>query len=170
MNSINDIWDGIIEILSTQLTSTSINTWFGDCSPIELEDGRFVIHTTGKFKKDIILQRFGDTIKNALSELFSCEFELVVLAGDEINEYRAEVKERNALPEMDGYTFDNFIVGKSNQHAHAAALGATRNPGSKTYNPLFIYGNSGLGKTHLLLAIGSAIHENDRVSPTTTIA
>jgi len=161
MNSINDIWAGIIEILSGQLTSTSINTWFADCSPLELDEGRFVIHTTSKFKRDIISQRFGDTIREALSDLFSCEFELVVLAGDEINDYRDEVKNRNTLPEMDGYTFDNFIVGKSNQHAHAAALGATRNPGSKTYNPLFIYGNSGLGKTHLLLAIGSAIHEND---------
>ena len=161
MNSINDIWAGIMEILSGQLTSTAINAWFSDCTPIDLEDGKFIIHTTSNFKKGIIAQRFGDSIRAALSDLFSCDFELVILAGDEINEYRTEVKDRNTLPEMDGYTFDNFIVGKSNQHAHAAALGATRNPGSKTYNPLFIYGNSGLGKTHLLLAIGSAIHEND---------
>ncbi len=161
MNSINDIWTGIMDILATQLTSTSINTWFADCSPIELDEGRFVIHTTTKFKRDIIAQRFGDTIKEILSDLFSCEFELVVLAGDEINDYRAEVKDRNALPEMDGYTFDNFIVGKSNEYAHAAALSVTRNPGNRANNPLFIYGNSGLGKTHLLLAIGSAIHESD---------
>ncbi len=161
MNSINDIWAGIMEILSGQLTSTAINAWFSDCTPIDLEDGKFIIHTTSNFKKGIIAQRFGDSIRAALSDLFSCDFELVILAGDEINEYRDEVKDRNALPEMDGYTFDNFIVGKSNQHAHAAALGATRSPGSKTYNPLFIYGNSGLGKTHLLLAIGSAIHEDD---------
>ncbi|MCD8256552.1 MAG: chromosomal replication initiator protein DnaA, partial [Oscillospiraceae bacterium] len=63
--------------------------------------------------------------------------------------------------EMDGYTFDNYIVGNSNKFAHAAALGVVKSPGSRAYNPLFIYGNSGLGKTHLLLAIGSAIHEND---------
>ena len=60
---------------------------------------------------------------------------------------------------MDGYTFENFIVGSSNKFAHAAALGVVKNPGRKAYNPLFIYGSSGLGKTHLLLATGSAIHE-----------
>ena len=64
----------------------------------------------------------------------------------------------NPLPEMAGYTFDHFIVGNSNRFAHAAASAVAENPG-KTYNPLFIYGNSGLGKTHLLLAIGNAIHE-----------
>ncbi len=167
MNSINDIWAGIMEILANQLTSTSINTWFSDCNPIELNEGKFVIHTTTKFKRDIISQRFGDTIRAALSDLFSCDFELVVLAGDEINDYRDEVKDRNTLPEMDGYTFDNFIVGKSNEYAHACALSVTKNPGNRNNNPLFIYGNSGLGKTHLLLAIGSAIHETD---PAATIS
>ena len=161
MNSINDIWAGIMEILSAQLTSVSINTWFADCTPIELNDGKMVIHTTSKFKKDILTQRFADTIKAALSELFSCDFDLLILAGDELDEYREMKKDERALPEMDGYTFENFIVGNSNKYAHAAALGVTRNPGSKNYNPLFIYGNSGLGKTHLLLAIGSAIHESD---------
>jgi chromosomal replication initiator protein len=120
-----------------------------------------VLHTTTKFKRDILTQRFGDTIRTALSDLFSCDFQLLVLAGDEIDEYREIKKDSNSLPEMDGYTFENFIVGNSNKYAHAAALGVTKNPGSKNYNPLFIYGNSGLGKTHLLLAIGSAIHESD---------
>ena len=60
---------------------------------------------------------------------------------------------------MDGYSFDNFIVGSSNKFAPAAALGVVKNPGRRAYNPLFIYGSSGLGKTHLLLATGSAIHE-----------
>ncbi len=161
MNSINDIWDSIMAILSSQLTSTSINTWFADCTPIELKDGKFVLHTTTKFKADIIEQRFGETIGSALTDLFSCEFELVVLSGDELEEYREIKKDEYALPEMDGYTFANFIVGNSNKFAHAAAVGVTKNPGSKSYNPLFIYGNSGLGKTHLLLAIGSAIHESD---------
>lgn len=161
MNSINDIWDSIMEILSTQLTSTSINTWFSDCTPIEISDGKLVLHTTTRFKRDILTQRFGETIKAALSDLFSCDFNLLILAGDEIDDYREIKKDSCSLPEMDGYTFENFIVGNSNKYAHAAAIGVTKNPGSKNYNPLFIYGRSGLGKTHLLLAIGSAIHEND---------
>ena len=161
MNSIEDIWASVMEALNSQLTSTSINTWFADCTPIDISDGNLVLHTTTKFKRDILVQRFSDTIKQVLSDLFSCEMGVMILAGDELDDYRVMKKEENALPEMDGYTFQNFIVGNSNRFAHAAALGVTKNPGNKKYNPLLIYGNSGLGKTHLLLAIGSAIHEQD---------
>ncbi len=160
MNSIQDIWNGIMEILSGKLTTTSINTWFADCTPIDLKDGTLVIHTTTAFKRDILHSRFETEIKDALREMFSCDFELLILAGDELDEYQAEEKEAHVLPEMDGYTFENFSVGKSNEYAYAAAQGVVNTPGSKVYNPLFIYGNSGLGKTHLLCAIGTAIHEN----------
>ena len=161
MNSLTDIWNSILKLLSKQLTSVTISTWFGDCDPVELEDGRFVLHTPISFKRDIIQSRYASFLLEALRELFSCDFELVVLAGDEVEDYLLQKREANTLPEMDGYTFDNFIVGSSNKFAHAAALGVVKNPGSRAYNPLFIHGNSGLGKTHLLLAIGSAVHEND---------
>ena len=160
MNSINDIWDEIIKILSKELTPTAITTWFSDCQAGEIEDCRLVLHTSNDFKRSIIVSRFGDAIKSALYDLFACDFELMVLAGEEISEYSKEKKEENSLPEMDGYTFDRFIVGASNKFAHAAAIAVAQNPG-KIYNPLFIYGNSGLGKTHLLLAIGQAIHDKD---------
>ena len=160
MNSLNDIWDKVIEILSQQLTATAINTWFADCTPVDIEDCRLVLHTTSDFKRDIITSRFGSTIKAALSDLFSCDFDLIILAGDEINDFAIKKKVDSSLPEMAGYTFDRFIVGSSNKFAHAAAIAVAENPG-KTYNPLFIYGNSGLGKTHLLLAIGQQIHEKN---------
>ena len=89
-----------------------------------------------------------------------------MLAGDELGEYQAHKHEDDPLPEMAGYTFDRFIVGNSNRFAHNAAYAVSQNPGS-AYNPLFIYGNSGLGKTHLLLAIGQAIRERN---PSTKIA
>lgn len=166
MNSINDIWDEIIRILSQQLTPTAINTWFSDCTPIELDGSTLVIHTTSDFKRNIIISRFADSIRAALSDIFSCDFELMIIAGDEIGDYEPSKKVENSLPDMAGYTFDRFIVGNSNHFAHAAAFSVSQNPG-KVYNPLFIYGNSGLGKTHLLLAIGQTIHEKD---PTKKIA
>ena len=166
MNSVNDIWDEIIKILSKQLTPTAISTWFSDCTPVEIDDCKLVLHTTTDFKRNIITSRFGDTIKTALSDLFSCDFDILVLAGDEINDFSIKKKAENSLPEMEGYTFDRFIVGNSNKFAHAAAVAVAEKPGI-IYNPLFIYGNSGLGKTHLLLAIGQEIHEKD---PTKKIA
>ena len=166
MNSVNDIWEEIVKILSKQLTPTAISTWFSDCTPVEIDDCKLVLHTTTDFKRSIIISRFGETIKAALSDLFSCDFDILVLAGDEINDFSIKKKAENSLPEMEGYTFDRFIVGNSNKFAHAAALAVAEKPGV-IYNPLFIYGNSGLGKTHLLLAIGQEIHEKD---PTKKIA
>ena len=158
MNSVRDIWNEVIRVLSQSITPTAIDTWFSDCEPVEVEDCRMVIHTTSDFKRSIIVNRFSETIEGILSDLFSCEFDLTVLAGDELKEYETNKREGSSLPEMAGYTFDRFIVGNSNKFAHAAAIAVSENPG-KTYNPLFIYGNSGLGKTHLLLAIGQAISQ-----------
>ena len=160
MNSIKDIWSAVMDVLSQELTPTAIATWFSDCDPIEIESCNLVIHTPSEFKRDIIMSRFADTIKQALSDIFSADFGLIVLAGDEINDYQSAKADEDPLPEMAGYTFDRFIVGNSNKFAHAAAVAVSEKPGS-AYNPLFIYGNSGLGKTHLLLAIGQALHEKN---------
>ena len=160
MNSLNDIWASVMEILSGELTQTAVNTWFSDCTPVEIGDNTLVLQTSSDFKRSIIKSRFEETICAALYELFSCPFELVVLAGeDELQEYREKKPSSEEMPEMDGYTFDRFVVGPSNKFAHAAAIAVAQNPG-KIYNPLFIYGNSGLGKTHLLLSIGQAIRQN----------
>ncbi len=160
MNSLNDIWQSILQKLGENLTPTAINTWFSDCRPIELGERRFVLETTTEFKRSIIRQRFEPTIRQALSDLFACDFEILILVGDEVLEYQREDQKNDVLPEALGYTFDRFIVGASNKFAHAAAIAVAENPG-KAYNPLFIYGNSGLGKTHLLLAIGQEILQRD---------
>ena len=158
MNSVNDVWQEVLKLLSQTLTTTTMNTWISACEPIAIEDCCLVLRTDRDFRRKIILSRYGSAIKAALAELFSTEFELQILAEDE--EYLPEKEEDTSLPEMAGYTFDNFIVGNSNKFAHAAAVAVADKPGH-IYNPLFIYGNSGLGKTHLLRAIGQAIHERN---------
>ncbi len=151
MNSINDLWSTVLDMISSKYTSTSIATWFSDCKPVAIKESTFIIYTPTDFKRKIITNRFGAALEEVLTDLFSSPFSVQILCGDETLESSSSFDD--VLPEMEGYTFDNFIVGNSNKFAHAAAVAVTDKPG-QTYNPLFIYGNSGLGKTHLLLAIG----------------
>ncbi len=151
MNSINDLWSTVLDMISSKYTSTSIATWFSDCKPVAIKESTFIIYTPTDFKRKIITNRFGAALEEVLTDLFSSPFTVQILCGDETLETSSSFDD--VLPEMEGYTFDNFIVGNSNKFAHAAAVAVTDKPG-QTYNPLFIYGNSGLGKTHLLLAIG----------------
>ena len=159
MNSLNDVWNEVIKALSKEMTPTAIATWFSECEPIAIEGNCLLIRIRSAFKRDIICQRFGDTIRGVLSDLFSADFDFHLMLPEEADAYGERKPDDDSLPEMAGYTFDRFIVGSSNKFAHAAAVAVAENPG-KAYNPLFIYGNSGLGKTHLLLAIGQYIREH----------
>ena len=163
MNSNNDVWLEVLKILKKQLTQTAIDTWFSDCEAVDITDCTAVLSVKNNFTRDIILTRFADSIKNAFYELFSCEFDLMVLVGeDEVVAYKeSKPSSKNEIPEMIEYTFDRFIVGGSNRFAYAAAKAVSEHCGGHDYNPLFIYGNSGLGKTHLLFAIAHAINEKD---------
>ncbi len=159
MNSLNDVWSSVLSEVEKNLTPTAFNTWFSDCTPLELTENRLIVHTPTEFKRDIILSRYADTIRQSLRDLFSTEIELTILAADEIDLFRDEKKlDDPFVVAAAGFTFENFVVGSSNKFAHAAAMAVSRTPGY-VYNPLLIFGNSGLGKTHLLLAIGQYIHE-----------
>ena len=160
MNSLAEIWTSVLDVLRVNMTPTAMSTWFNDCEPIDINDKCMVLKTSTDFKRSIIESRFGDDIRRTLSDLFSCDFEIKLLVGEEVEEYNIEKKNNSTMPEIDGYTFDNFIVGNSNKFSMAVA----KAPG-KAYNPLMIYGNSGLGKTHLLLAIGQYIEENSTKKP-----
>lgn len=153
MDSLEDVWSRVIDKLNTKLSDISVTTWFSGTSPVDFDENNFVILAPNEFKLKMISQHYADTVKECLHEIFAFDIDLIVLLPDEEVEYFANKKAQGSLTEMNAYTFENFIVGASNKFAHAAARGVAENPG-KIYNPLFIYGNSGLGKTHLLLAIG----------------
>ena len=158
MNPAADIWAKVLALMQNEMTTTTINTWFDDTTAVELEGDRFVLYSPTPFKRDIIASRYLPAIQNALRELFSAEFQVTVLTEGELDRYQ-QPKKNDLIPGTEEYTFERFVVGSSNKFAHAAARAVADNPGH-SYNPLYIYGESGLGKTHLLYAIANSIHQN----------
>ena len=151
MNPAAEVWEKVKALMGAEMTATTLNTWFDDTQAVTLEESRLVLYSPTRFKRDIIAARYVLPIQNALHELFSADFQVEVLTEGELNTFAAKPKPSIFLPGTEEYTFDRFVVGSSNKFAHA------ENPGL-SYNPLFIYGESGLGKTHLLYSIAHAIH------------
>ena len=159
MNSAAAVWTKVLALLENEMTSTTIKTWFDDVRAIALEEDRFVICSPDPLNRDVIRQRYLPAVQKALRELFSAEFEVLVLGEEELSSFSGETKANDFLPGTEEYTFDRFVVGSSNKFAHAAARQVADAPG-KSYNPLFLYGESGLGKTHLLYAIAHTVHQS----------
>lgn len=152
MNSLDDVWSSVLELLKNNLTPVAISTWFDECRAIELSDDRLVVLTPSSFKRGVISSRFSGLVKDALKEIFSCEFNVSFIGEDEANAFSRMGGRVDLLLDSEDFTFEKFIVGPSNKFAHAAAK-AVAEEQTRNYNPLFIYGDSGLGKTHLLYAI-----------------
>ncbi|MBE7007706.1 MAG: chromosomal replication initiator protein DnaA [Ruminococcaceae bacterium] len=148
MNSIADIWQVVLEKLRGTLSDTTIHTWFDEVASVDLQDKTFVIVCPSKFKRDMISSRYAPQIQAALRDIFSDDIAVRLVSGEE----KEAVSKPVSLFERDDFTFDTFVVGESNKLAHAAAR-AVADGASAHYNPLFIYGDSGLGKTHLIYAI-----------------
>ena len=159
MNPAAEVWEKVKALMGAEMTATTLNTWFDDATAVSLEEDRFLLYSPTRFKRDIIAARYISPIQNALHELFSADFQVTVLTEGELDRMQKGSKPASFLPGTEEYTFDRFVVGASNKFAHAAARKAADNPG-ESYNPLFIFGNSGLGKTHLLYSIAHTIHSN----------
>lgn len=157
MNSAAEIWNRVLSLMEGPLTSTTLNTWFDDTEALSLTPDRLTLYTPSDFKRDIITSRYLPNIQQALRELFSADIEVSVLGQGE--KPQGDPHRGDFLPGTEEYTFDTFVVGSSNKFAYSAAQAVADAPGKpKGYNPLFIYGESGLGKTHLLYAIAHSIH------------
>ncbi len=159
MDPLGEVWKQVLEILSGTLTPVAINTWFADCRAVDLTADKFVLEAPTAFKKSIIESRFAATLESALYDIFSSEITLSVIDAGEAAAYQAASKKNTRDEEEDDeYTFERFVVGSSNKFAYAAAR-AVAEETTKRYNPLFIYGESGLGKTHLLYAIRTELRK-----------
>ncbi len=162
MNSAEEIWQSVLELLKDRLTPTALSTWFDECKVIDINESRMVILIPTDFKRSVVEARFKGYIKDALREIFSGDFDVLLVGEKESKNITNPPEQKPSdLSGNDYYTFENFIVGPSNSFAHAAAK-AVAEEQTKAYNPLFIYGESGLGKTHLLYAIR---HEIRRKHP-----
>ena len=151
----------MLDRLRGQLSETTIDTWFDEINVITMEDSAFVLHCSNTFKKSTIEARFIRHIKEALKDIFSADLEVKILNDDQLSAYHGVAPDRpGALYESDAFTFETYVVGPSNKLAYAAAKAVAEKP-AENYNPLFIYGDSGLGKTHLLYAIAHQVQKKN---------
>ena len=156
----------ILDRLREDLSETTIKTWFDETTVIALEGNELILHCPNAFKRSNIQDRFLPNIEAGLRDIFSSDIAVRILDDDALRQ-RQNKEEAKPASIMDSgeFTFDTFVVGPSNQLACSAAQAVADAPGRR-YNPLFIYGSSGLGKTHLLYAIA---HEIRRQSPSARI-
>ena len=168
------LWSKILEKIKGELNSLSFQTWFEETKLYDFSNGVAKILVPYALHKDHLANNYSKLITSCFMEETKESVELEFLIQEDIEEEEKQVQEEPKVEDLlyrdsedskfesnlnKRYTFDNFIVGNSNKFAHAAALAVAENPGSM-YNPLFLYGNSGLGKTHLMHAIGNYIEEH----------
>ena len=157
MQSVSDIWSMVLTRLREELSETTIKTWFDETSVVALEGNDLVLHCSNAFKRSNIQDRFLPSIEASLRDIFSSDMTVRLLDDDGLRRYQDKESEKpTSLMESGEFTFETFIVGPSNRLACSAARAVADAPGQH-YNPLFIYGDSGLGKTHLLYAIAHVI-------------
>jgi len=162
------LWSKALELLRNELTEISFNTWIKTIEPVSMDADVIELGVPAEFNKGILDSRYSTLIKNAIKQLSSKEYEInfVVPSQETVGKYQRN-NDKKASGEEDyvsvlnpKYTFDTFVIGNSNRFAHAASVAVAESP-AKAYNPLFLYGGVGLGKTHLMHAIGHYILNNN---------
>ena len=165
MNSVTDIWENVLRQLRGTLSETTIATWFDELTIVDIKGSTCYLHCASDFKRGYLESLFLDNIRSALHDLFSTDFEVKILDDAGLLEFQggpAPKKQAERFTYAE-FTFETFVVGPSNKLAHAASMAVAEHP-AQNYNPLLIYGDSGLGKTHLLYAIANVIRRSDPAS------
>ena len=175
MESFAEVFTLVKEYCKKEVSPVPYDLWIAPIQPVGFEDGKAKLSVNSSFMQDVVSKKYMDVLTRGFSEVmgFPAEVEILcvekptevnpILAAEEqsaaFSRYSPEEIEKSSQGGDYEYTFATFIVGNSNKFAHAAAQAVAANP-TKAYNPLFIYGGSGLGKTHLMLAIMSEIKQN----------
>lgn len=169
---LNNLWEKTLNIIKSELSEVSFNTWIKSCQPISMSNTSIKISVPNSFTQDILNKRYKDLVANSIkavcSKLYDIEFVILSDTSDKENlKIKSDKPTKSIIvnDEMSStlnpkYTFNSFVIGNSNRFAHAASLAVAEAP-AKAYNPLFIYGGVGLGKTHLMHAIGHYILESN---------
>ena len=153
------VWAKVLGYLEERLSAITVSAWFDDAEVIELNDEHLIIYSASDFRREIISRRCTEYIQDALKELFNSDVKLIVYGDEELAAYKSKGKSHTSMDFNPQFSFDSFVVGPSNRFAHGAAIAVSKNPG-EVYNPLFLYGPPGVGKTHLLYAIANGIRKN----------
>lgn len=165
--NIDNLWANFLEKIKPKISSLSYDTWFKNTKLVSLDENVAKILVDSPLQKKSLEETWYQTISDVFSEITNTSFDFEFVFESDIKAKENIPVENIGVPlntpERSNlnpkYTFDSFIVGDSNKFAYMAAVSVAENPG-KTYNPLFLYGNSGLGKTHLMHAIGNYIIES----------
>ena len=172
-NEKNELFNQVKELLQQETTQIAYDTWLKPLELVELTDDHFVLKANSDYHRELINVRYGALILNTFKYLTNKEWTFSVIWEDDKNksggnsiisnsqnlmqDSEIEASNKTLNPK---YTFDTFVVGNNNRFAHAAAIAVGDKPG-ESYNPLFLYGGVGLGKTHLMQAIGNRILSNN---------
>lgn len=171
MNS-QELWKNFLEIINNKVNPISFNTWFKDATLINMDSKNITIQVPMMLQKNLLMKNYYDLIEETFFSLTGKNYDISIVLEEEINKTileeksKEEEKKKNHLINSNlnkNYNFQNFLVGESNRFAQTAGLAVAQNPG-ELYNPLFIYGKSGVGKTHLMHAIGNYIVENSKLN------
>ena len=154
------VWAKVLNHMEERLGAVTVSAWFDDAEVVELNEEHLILYSSSDFRREIIRRRCTDYIQDALKEIFHSDAKLIVFGDQELTAHKSKGKQNTSMDFNPQFTFDNFVVGPSNRMAHSAAIAVSNTPG-QVYNPLFIYGPPGVGKTHLLYAIANGIRKNN---------
>ena len=153
------VWAKVLSYLEERMTTTLVSSAFDDAEIVELNEEHLIIYSPSDFRREVISRRYTPMIHDALKEIFNSDAKLIVFGEKELAAFKSKGKANTSMDFNPQFTFDNFVVGPSNRFAHSAAIAVSKTPG-QVYNPLFIYGPPGVGKTHLLYAIANGIRRD----------